>query len=241
MEFIESYWKFGYWYLLVLFEFHAVYFICDTIIQLLKNKVWIEIILYVLVYIFFRFITRFIPVYFNLITDYFQFIDYLPYFLLGIIVKQTPVIIFIKRHFAIVFTIFVSISVAAYAMWDNEIMLSTTTILLRIALIITILMIFMAFDTHKEDGIFKRCTNEMFATIGRHTLSIYMIQYFFFRYINLQSVGQELYNSHNYITLLSLVTIVALFLCYFCIAIEKIISLSTVFSTIFWGKKICQH
>ena len=81
----------------------------------------------------------------------------------------------------------------------------------------------------------------MLALIGRHTLGIYMIQFFLFRYIDLHSIGTYLFESHNFIAFLALVSIVSLLVCYICIAIEKVIATSSLFSFILLGKPMTRR
>lgn len=238
IAFLQDYWKFGYWYLLALFEFYIVYFICEIILIRFNKKLWIMILLYIVSYVLFVFINRFMPYHLNSIVDYYQFIDYYPYFFLGIIVKQTPVIDYIKKYLPIFFTATTIVATTLYLAWVNQLVPVITTILLRVSLIMGVFMIFMALDSRHNENKSTKFVNDMLATIGRHTLSIYMIQFFLFRYLNLHEIGLSVYNEGNYLILLTIVSILSILLCYLCIMIEKIIMISPLFSTVLFGKKL---
>lgn len=129
-------------------------------------------------------------------------------------------------------------SILLYLAWNYQILIDLTTILLRISLIMGVFMIFMALDSRKNENKSTEFVNDMLATIDRHTLSIYMIQFFLFRYLNLHEIGLSLYNEGNYLILLAIVSILSILLCYLCIMLEKIIMISPLFSTVLFGKKL---
>lgn len=235
IEFLLSYFKFGYWYLPVLFQLCMVKCICDIVLNYIPQKnILIEtILLFVLVWVFFRFCTRFIPADINIIIDYYQVIEYMPYFFLGIFVSRFALVENIKRYPSSWVSIIFLLSIVCYVWWSYN-SDGLITFILRTSLILLIYTLFFIYDNNKKGA--TSFFNLVLATIGRHTLAIYMIQYFLFRYINLHAIGESLYDSNNQLALLIFVIIVSLVVCYICIGVEKVIATSKLFSFILLGK-----
>lgn len=235
-EFLSSYFKFGYWYLPVLFQLCLINYLCDVIVNHIpKKNILIEtIILFALAWVFLRSCTRFIPTDINCLVDYYQIIEYLPYFFLGILVRRFSIGENIKNHISLWTTLLLILSVVCYIWWDCH-SGDETMFVLRICLILLIFTIFIAYD--KCGNICVDRMMSMLSQIGRHTLAIYMIQFFLFRYINLHILGTYLFDSHNLMAFFMLVTIVSLIVCYVCIGIEKVIATSKLFSFLLLGKR----
>lgn len=239
LDFFYNYWKFGYWYLLVLFEFNVVYLICEKISSMtsINRKPWIIILTYIIAYTISRVIPYIMPISINLISCYSLFYDYFAYFIIGILVTKFNLSLFFKQNSSLLFTLFAVISIPFYILWDNNSIFQVSATILRISIILGIFIMFMIFDQNKAGNKLENHVNGMLSSIGRYTLSIYMIQFFLFRYINLQEVGKELYSSGNYLIIILMSIALAIIICYICIAIEKIITISSLFSTILLGKR----
>ena len=235
-EFLSNYFKFGYWYLPVLFQLCLINYLCDIVLNHVpKKNVLIETIaLFALTWVFFRFCTRFVPVDINCMIDYYQVIEYMPYFFLGILVGRFLIGENIMRHTSVWTTSLLILSIVGY-MWWNCSTGSVATFVLRVCLILLIYAMFIAYDMCSSPCI--KGIMSMLAQIGRHTLAIYMIQFFLFRYIDLHIPGTYLYDSHNLIAFFILVTVASLTVCYVCILIEKVIATSRLFSFVLLGRR----
>lgn len=244
-DFFHSYWKFGYWYLLVLFEYYMVYVGLEFCYRKLKffNNIKSYTILLIIVYFGFRFITKFIPYEINVYIDYFQFIEYLPYFELGLFLKKFNLTSCFGNN-RYLFNITLLTSIFLYIIWYNIPLnegrfYEALTICLRISLILTLLGIFLNYNYIYDYT--RKFHFRLLSNIGRNTLSIYMIQFFLFRYIDLHGMCQDLYEEKNILFFIILILIVSILICYICMIIEKIINESSILSFILFGKLSNSH
>lgn len=240
LDFIQNYWKFGYWYLIVLFEFIIFHIILNIINQLVnkKSKWWLDVCMFLCIWAGVRYAGKFIPERLNTIMDYWQFLAYLPFFYMGTFFRRYSLTDKMISRSALTMTILLLTLLPVYLLWKSEIFTSVTDIILPVNIILILLMIFCLYE--KEiDGQSNRIFTiaNLSGNIGKHTFSIYMMQFFLFRYINFQDIFTSLYASGNYLLILFIASVTAVVLCYICIFCESVISKSRVLGYMLLGKR----
>jgi len=240
IEFLQNYWKFGYWYLIVLFEFiifHVVFNATNHLINK-KSQWWLDLCVFLCIWAGVRFIGKFIPQEINCIIDYWQFHTYLPFFYLGAFFRRYSTTDKMILHTSLVMTILLVMLGPLYFLWKSGVLTSFTNIMLPANIILILLMAFRMYEKETGDHNNKiSSVATMLGNIGRHTFSIYMIQFFLFRYIDFSNIFKLLYASGNYIVILLIAIIVAVFLCYICILCESVISRSSILGYMLLGKR----
>ncbi len=228
LNFITHYWKFGYWYLLVLFEFYILLCIINILYSKLKNLLSTHlanitlIIMIATGYFATRALGQFIPQNISAIIDYYQFLDYYPYFTIGFLIRQFDITEYLKKYQNIAISSLIIVASVGYLLWNYGYRPEFSVFLVRLSIVLLFLVLFMSFDSEQGQGnILSRCMNNL-GFIGRHTLAIYMIQYFFFPYINLSDLYNYLLLTSNSLALVAVTIVCAVAICYLCIAIEKI-------------------
>ena len=246
MDFLFHYWKYGYWYLLVLLEFFIAQVGLNYINWLVnkKKRWWIDVLVFLLLYQTLRFSARFISDEISVLIDYWQFVAYFPYFFLGA---------FIKRHFLIdkmltcgnlIITLILLFLLPLYMLWYNEMYMSIVQMVLPINIFLLLFMIFGLFSVEYNQSSKHRGVkivmkiNAILSMIGKHTLSIYMMQFFLFRFINLDTLFSLLYEGHNYFAIFFISALIAILFCYLCMLGEWILMKSQLLSFLFFGKNM---
>lgn len=241
LDFIQNYWKFGYWYLIVLFEFLIFHVVSNIIGRLAnkKSKWWLDLCIFLCIWAGTGFVGKFIPESFNNIIDYWQFMAYLPFFYMGTFFRRYSLADKMIRHSSLAITILLLALLPVYLLWKSEIFTSATGIILPVNIILILLMIFYLYEK-ETDGQNNRISSmaNLLGNIGRHTFSIYMIQFFLFKYIDFQDIFTSLYASDNYLLILFIAFIAAVVLCYICIFCESVISKSRILGYMLLGKHI---
>ena len=240
-SFLASLYKFGYWYLLVFFYYIIIYFIIEIADHKInpRHKFIVTISEYIIAYLICRFIRRFVSADINDFICYSLFFECLPYFFMGIAIQRLVHMDIWKNHINLVNNSALLLAIGCYVLWNHYIGGELVLVVLRASLIVCIYQIFVAYSHSANKGI--KIINDQLALIGRHTLAIYMIQYYFFRYINLNSVGLTLLDDNNWIGLLIIVIIVSILICYACMAIEKIILISPLARFALLGKSFSNN
>ena len=232
VNFFTSYWKFGYWYLIVLFEFYIVIVVINALTTIIKKYLtekhlnYAIFLMIVLSYFMLRLGGRFIQPQISVITDYYQALEYFPYFAFGLIIKQFGITKYISKYQSQIIAFTLTASLAGWYIILSGVDRELVTVMVRFMIITLLLSLFITLD---KCNIKQKLANEslsILSTIGRHTLSIYMLQYFFFRYINLSDLYDYLMATNNSLALIFVIIICAVILCYMCIAIEKLIDRS---------------
>lgn len=241
LDFLQHYWKFGYWYLLVLFEFFVIQFALSHIRQFANrnNHFWIDIIIFLIVWKGLQFSARFIPTDINGYIDYYQAIDYLPFFCLGGFIKQYRLMDKMHQYANIIITTLIILLLPLYILWQGG--GSVTNTLLPCVIILLLLLLFSSFEKTNNlqisaHPVLLTTINSVFATIGKHTLTIYMTQFFLFRYISFDALFPMLYQNNNYFAIILIAAATAIPLCYFCILVEYMLNKSRILSYVMLGK-----
>lgn len=231
-NFLTSYWKFGYWYLIVLFEFYVITVAINVLtikIRKYLNENYLNcsiFLMMVLAYFMLRFVGRFIPTQISVITDYYQALEYYPYFAFGLITKQFKLTKYINKYQSLIIALTMIAGLAGLYLILNGTKHGLVIITVRFLIITLALTLSIALDRCDIKHIIVNRSLSILSTIGRHTLAIYMIQFFFFRYINLSDLYCYMMTTGNTLALIFLITFCAVVLCYMCIAIEKLIDRS---------------
>ena len=244
LDFLFNYWKYGYWYLLVLLEFFIVQTGLNYINRLINSKKrwWIDTVVFLFVYLVLRFVVRFIPDETNGLVDYWQFITYFPYFFLGGFIKRYFPINKMLKYSNLIITLTLLFLVPFYVLWYHEKYVEIVQIALPINIILLLFITFGLLNIEcriisKSEGtklVMK--FNAILSMIGKHTLAIYMMQFFVFRFINLDSLFPLLYDGHNYFAIFFISALIAILICYLCMLGEWILMKSQLLSFLFFGK-----
>ncbi len=241
IAFLQDYWKFGYWYLLVLFEFYLLIYVSNKVNQHInkQNRWWIDITVFLSLWAILQLIARFIPAKLHSFTDYYQMLAYFPYFYIGVLMKQYRIIDFMLRHADILLAILTVVLIPLYMLWSHEIILSFINIILPFVIIFLLLLIFAKNETdlskNHTPSIFAQA-NKILSIIGKHTMIIYMAQFFFFRYIDFSHWFGCWYKDENYIPILLVSLITSVIISYLCICLGRIIGMSRYLSFALLGK-----
>ncbi|ROT17602.1 acyltransferase [Muribaculaceae bacterium Isolate-110 (HZI)] len=239
INFLFHFWKFGYWYLIVLFEFYLIYIPISLFSQKVGKSAKSSNVIFVgsiiVGYLVVRAVSRFLPDLAMSFTSYFQILEYYPFFFTGVLIKNYDVEKVLISHRNVVMTILLLGISGFYYLWMEDIYLPISEFILRIAGIMMLYVCFMLWDNNPRHDI-SLYIDRVLKRIGMHTLSIYMIQYFFFRMIDLKTFMQILDIGGNSLLLIGLCVFMSVLVCYLCILVEKVISTSDVLSVIFLGK-----
>ncbi len=241
IAFLQDYWKFGYWYLLVLFEFYLLIYVSNKINQHInkQNRGWIDIIVFLSLWAVLQFIARFIPAELHSFIDYYQMLAYFPYFYIGVLMKQYRIIDFMLRHADILLAMLTVVLIPLYMLWSHEILLHIANIILPFIIIFLLLLIFAKNEINSSENynhsVFTPISKTL-STIGKHTMIIYMAQFFFFRYIDFSHWFEDWYKDENYILILLVSLLTSILISYICIGLERIIRMSRYLSFALLGK-----
>ena len=239
-EFLQNYWKFGYWYFIVLFEFLIIHVVLNLINQLInkKSQWWLDFCIFLCIWTGFRFIGKFIPEGVNIIIDYWQFSAYLPFFYLGTFFRRYKIIDKMSRHTSPVMTILLICLLPFYFLWRSRVSAIVTDLILPVNIILILLMTFYVYE-NESNMQNKRMSSaaNLLGYIGRHTFTIYVLQFFLFKYIDFHDIFQPLYADHSYLLILLITVIAAILICYICILCEYILGKSRLMNYILFGKK----
>lgn len=131
-----------------------------------------------------------------------------------------------------------------YMLWYNEMYISIVQMVLPINIFLLLFMIFGLFSVEYNQSSKHRGVkivmkiNAILSMIGKHTLSIYMMQFFLFRFINLETLFSLLYEGHNYFAIFFISALIAILICYLCMLGEWILMKSQLLSFLFFGKNM---
>lgn len=108
-------------------------------------------------------------------------------------------------------------------------------IVLRFSIILMVVTLFMSIGESNNREKQSVGFMKILSTIGCHSLAIYMLQFFMFRYINLTDVYSYFNNTSNILANIAVTAVCAIIICYLCIAVEKIIN-KTIYLRFLIGK-----
>jgi fucose 4-O-acetylase-like acetyltransferase len=233
-----NYWKFGYWYLLVLFEFIAVQALVDYIelkFPRLK-KVWIDIVIFVAIFFVVSRMSRYGGTVVGEVTDLWQFIEYLPYFYLGSLVRRYSLTDIILKNTEILMTVAFAVGSVGYISWCNDFFEMSISSYCMISLCYALLIIMFVIFATMGSSISSNIVGRGLCIIGRNTMIIYMFQFFIFRYLNFGTLFTELYNTNNLIAILAIAIVASIIIAWICIGVGYVLRLSPITRTVLLGK-----
>jgi surface polysaccharide O-acyltransferase-like enzyme len=236
-DFLFNFWKLGYWYLLVLFEFFLVQTIIDAICLRLHGarRVWVDVLMFMVVYLVAKRIGIYGGTPIGILTDLWQFIEYLPYFYLGSLIRRYSLMDKISKHFGLLMTLSFVIIGVCYRLWQDgyfEDRLAYFIIVLRYAMVLVLVVGFLRLDKN----IYNSFVGRGLCRIGRNTMIIYMFQFCIFKYINFGELFVYLYNSNNLFALVAIALVISIVIAWLCIAVGYILRLSPITQSILLGK-----
>ena len=240
--------KAGYWFTLVLLYMLLAYYLFSYLESKLPKKSWIPITLLFLVSLGF-FETCYLPKQFswalghkgpqNEFLNYSSLVElfrYFPFFLFGNIVhrywQQAQRLMDMKWFFPVV-TVLAVVCTLDVIKW-HTLRMEWTTIPHTLAMFLLLSMVFMFFRHYHEFFEQTRFGNGL-QFIGRRTLDIYLLHYFFLP--KLPMVGEFFrLNRHNFVLDTTASLAVALLVVGFCIITSQLLRVSPFFKKYLFGR-----
>lgn len=230
-DFFTHYYKLGYWYLIVLYEFIIFQTIIDVLgikFKFLRNGI-IEALLFCIFYFALTRLSYLGATNIGVVSDFWQFVDYLPYFYLGSFIRRYGLTS--KINSRAIYGIILAVAVILYALWNAGISNMYLTIALRTSIVIGIFLVFMNINSLQTTIIGKQL-----GFIGRNTLIIYMFQYYLFGMIDFSDILPYLYNTNNIMLIVIITTITSILISWVCIGVGQILMQCPVFCNLLLGK-----
>ena len=249
-DFIHNYYKFGYWFTISLLGMFVILYVCNFIIfsYFKKNTERIQIytlLLITIIFIFCKSIYHRQPL-FAKISDIFCFQQvciYFPFFIFGYIVShdknkfhafldksilQFCIIILFITTFYFKRTLPASSYEIHYILIFYRYFQETIIGLLGILIVYNLFRKTTAFSEKTDISI-------LLQKIGRKTLDIYMLHYFFLSHI--PHLGLYITNSNNIVVELSIVTFLSIIVIICCLLVSNILRMSKNLSSLLFGVK----
>lgn len=241
--------KAGYWFTLVLLYMLLTYYVFSYTESKLKIKSWIPItILFVISLGFFE--TCYLPRYFswalghkgpsNEFLSYTSFVEmfrYFPFFLFGNIVHrywEKAQKLMDSSWFFPVVTVLAVICTLDVIVWHN-LRREWASLPHTLAMFLLLSMVFMFFRYYQDFFSDKTVVGRSLQFIGRRTLDIYLLHYFFLP--KMSAVGAYFQtNRHNFILDTTASLSVALIVVGFCIITSQLLRVSPFFKKYLFGR-----
>lgn len=237
VSFMTDYWKFGYWYLWVLYIFVIIHIGISFVAKQLNKKenMWIDILICTIVYLMIRQLGRFIPEAWHGFTDYFQVLNYLPYFLAGTLVFRHNLMNRLNStHIGALISL--SFVTTIFTLWMGGVNYEYFILFSSWTFIIVMFIVFGKSD-YSKNVIGQAVFLKPLSWLGRHSLAIYMIHYFFIPMVNLKVPFSWLLETENYMFLIISAILIAFALSSISIFIESIMQKSKLLTYLFFGKR----
>lgn len=226
LDFFCDYRKMGYWYLWVLFFFYIFHIMFSGISTLVnkRDKWWLDLVILIVAFVALKVGYHFIPRSWNCFLGYILWLDYIIYFMAGMLIKKYNVA---NKVFAT--HIFYAVAFAVLLIvWIFKIQFSYIDVVMAFCVI----FIFCVFFYYAQEN----CITNGLAYIGRYSLSIYVMHFFLLRYIHLGPIVEWLNFTNNYIVEGILLLTSAVLICVLCILGDHILQCSKYLRILFLGK-----
>lgn len=251
VDFIYDYHKFGYWFTISLLGMFFILYSCNLIAfsffrKRFKNVVLVLLIIIAALMFLFRFLyDRNVEI--AKISDVIclhQICTYIPFFVCGYIVSQYKEL-FIRyfKNEVIMFCIFLLYCILFYIQWilpasiyeTNSCLLGYRSVQYFVVGILGIFIVYNLFRKNTEIFSKKTKIGLFLQKIGRRTLDIYMLHYFFLSAI--PYIGNYIINTSNVTLELLVVFFLSLIVILCCLLISDILRQSKYFTFFLFGVK----
>ena len=250
-NFIHNYYKFGYWFTISLLGMFIIQYVCNFLVFSCFKKNTEKIQIYTLLFVtsilvFFKFIYDKQPIVAN-ISDIFCFHQvcvYFPFFVFGYIVShdKDKFHTFLDQRFKQLCIIILFIITFYFKRTSPTSFYEVHSIFILYRnfqeIIIGLLGILIVYNFFRKTAAFSEKTSIslILQKIGRRTLDIYMIHYFFLSYI--PHIGNFITKSNNVVLELLFVTFLSIIVIICCLLISNILRMSKNLSSLLFGAKI---
>ena len=221
--------KYGYWYLLTLFEFYVIYMLFFEIVRF--KKAYMDVGLFLLSFVLFKLLMH-LPISNNVIDmlQLNQLVQYWPFFFLGFFLNQRNYMTYLFTK-NLIYTLSLLVYISLFA-WNYY--YGIGNLVLYIYQLAGVLVLSFLFWKMKER---KAKVLQHLAYIGRNTLDIYIFHYFFIHAAYMKCIGIYLVDYPNIILELMLTGGYALIITYASIGVGMIIRSSNFLSMVLFNKK----
>lgn len=227
LDFLSQDVKGGYWYLWVLAFFYVFLWASEVCLERIPTS-WIkDIITAAAIYLMMRLMSTISPYLVSGILGLNSMISMWPFFMLGYLVRKYNWLHKIYEM-PIVYSLAILSIAPLYLIFSSKTFIHFIQ-LLNIAFIIVLMVLFHARE--KKESVFEK----MLGNIGRNSLDVYILHYFFLSAINLPLLGPWFCNTHNYFLELVLLILLAIPVAGCCIIIGRILRKSDFIQVIFYG------
>lgn len=233
-------WSFpgGFWFTEALFIMFLIYFSCAYILRKSKIPYIEECVLILLAFLFFSVKSLFLMIPAANLCGYFCLNEvgtYIPYFVFGIIAKKNintfNVICGNGKVLAVIIIASISLLIAQYKL-DSLYYNGPVTGLKGILLVI---LIFACFKSNAEYWNKRNTITNTLEYIGRRTLDLYLIHYFFLTRV--PSIGQYLSEFNNIVIELLVVSVLTISITFMSLLVSNLLRTSSTVSKLLFGTK----
>lgn len=224
----------GYWFTLVLFEMFFIYYvislICYKTIKILRFP--LLIILSLGLSIFNKFFTN------NILLDYLAFHNvcfYFLYFVVGLIVRKffSIIMTILLKEYTLFFLFIFTISIFVWEEYENY--FSFKLIGINIIKALSLILIFFSFFyLNKNLWSVQSSLNKIMIYIGRRTLDLYLIHYFFLK-PSVPQIGELINSSGNIVLELLFGFIWTSVIVLLCLLVSNLLRTSKILSKYLFG------
>lgn len=226
LDFFCDYRKMGYWFLWVLFFFYVFQIMFSSISALVnkRNKWWLDLVILIVGFVVLKVGYHFMPRSWNCFLGYILWLDYIIYFMVGMLIKKYNVV-------DKAFTAHIFYAIAFVVLLILE-LFNIQFNYINVVMSFCVIFIFCVFFYYTQEN---WMTNGL-AYIGRYSLSIYVMHFFLLPYIHLDPIVEWLNLTNNYIVEGVLLLASAILVCVFCILGDHILQCSKYLRVLFLGK-----
>ncbi|MCW3786658.1 acyltransferase family protein [Plebeiibacterium sediminum] len=228
LDFLLDFNKDGYWFLWILFEFYIFQVLFDSLSALIniKKKIIVDLIFLLIAFIALKIGYHFISDTVNNFLGYLYWINNLPFFMAGVIIKKYDLTQ--KLFTSNLLFVFALAVIFGFSIYDID--FANKNMILAFFIVIIIFSFFYKLSTSHN------WITDKLSYIGQSTLSIYVMHYFLIDYIHIESIMKILVESRNILAEAALLIVISSSICLVCILAEQLLKQNKYLSRIFLGK-----
>lgn len=233
IDYLFDYFKLGYWYLPFLFICYVLHCFKENInLKINKaDKFYIDILLAAIIYIIVRKSASLLPYDICTLLCQDHLVRFYPFFFLGTLITRYNLASLWIKHTDKIITITLPLTIVSIYFWQQQLFPTIMVWLLPILIIALLFTLFICID--KEN-----IQISYLSFIGQHTLCIYMLHFFLYKYVNFQDWFMYLFSTNNHIAILFAVFIISILMIGICLIVDYSICQSQILSGLFLGKSI---
>ena len=221
--------KAGYWYLWVLTEFYFVLMLLYKHNNKTRKGIIIDIVLLFSVLIVFIFADYKFPQVSNIFTLG-SCKNYWPFFFGGVLFRKYNLILFMKNHARLIYTVSIVLYISAFSMMITLLLSSHLNAITGMAAIAFLVLFFEERETN-----YSFWNNEL-QRLGKNSLEIYIFEYFLLTCINLQTLEEWFVKTHNILLEVFLILVLTIIISYSSLFIGKLSHKTGYLDDVIYGK-----